>query len=139
MRILWVKAGKLLPVDTGGKIRSSNILRKLARNNPVTTLSYYGGVKDPDYEAMGKAVVSTTIGAEGLDVTSGEIGILADDASSFGDSIITLLKDPRLRRKYERTAAALAARYDWSNIARLFEDVLHDTMRATQTAQLVTS
>ncbi len=26
MKILWVKAGKLLPVDTGGKIRSYNIL-----------------------------------------------------------------------------------------------------------------
>src|SRR5690348_3851647 len=51
MRILWVKAGKLLPVDTGGKIRSFNILKKLARGNAVTILSYYGGAKDPDYEA----------------------------------------------------------------------------------------
>jgi len=51
MRILWVKAGKLLPVDTGGKIRSFNILKKLARNNAVTTLSYYGGIQDQNYEA----------------------------------------------------------------------------------------
>src|SRR5512145_3151501 len=27
MRVLWTKAGKLLPVDTGGKIRSYNLLR----------------------------------------------------------------------------------------------------------------
>ena len=38
MRILWVKAGKLLPVDTGGKIRSFNILRELAATNAVTFL-----------------------------------------------------------------------------------------------------
>jgi glycosyltransferase involved in cell wall biosynthesis len=51
MKILWVKAGKLLPVDTGGKIRSFNILRHLAKKNDVTLLSYYGGRRDPDYEA----------------------------------------------------------------------------------------
>jgi len=51
LRILWVKAGKLLPVDTGGKIRSYNILRHLARSHNVTLLSYYGGRKDQAYEA----------------------------------------------------------------------------------------
>ncbi len=51
LRILWVKAGKLLPLDTGGKIRSYNILRHLARRDEVTLLSYYGGKRDPDYEA----------------------------------------------------------------------------------------
>src|SRR5262245_7438054 len=50
MKILWVKAGKLLPVDTGGKIRSFNILRHLARWNQVTLLSYYGGGRDDTYE-----------------------------------------------------------------------------------------
>ena len=50
MRILWVKAGKLLPVDTGGKIRSFNILRHLACDHEVTPLSYYGGKRDADYE-----------------------------------------------------------------------------------------
>ena len=50
MRILWVKAGKLLPVDTGGKIRSYNILRQLAKQHRVTLLSYYGGQRDESYE-----------------------------------------------------------------------------------------
>ena len=50
MKILWVKAGKLLPVDTGGKIRSYNILRHLAKEHEVTLLSYYGGKRDSDYE-----------------------------------------------------------------------------------------
>jgi len=50
MRILWVKAGKLLPVDTGGRIRSFNILRHLAARNDVTLWSYYFGARDPAYE-----------------------------------------------------------------------------------------
>lgn len=51
MKILWVKAGKLLPVDTGGKIRSYNLLHFLSRDHQVTLLSYYGGQRDLDYEA----------------------------------------------------------------------------------------
>src|SRR5436190_19736587 len=51
MRILWVKAGKLVPVDTGGKIRSYNLLRHLAARHDVTLLSYYGGPRDRTYEA----------------------------------------------------------------------------------------
>src|SRR5262249_51922538 len=50
MKILWVKTGKLVPVDTGGKIRSYNILRKLAGRHKVTFLSYYGGRRDQTYE-----------------------------------------------------------------------------------------
>ena len=39
MRILWVKAGKILPVDTGGRIRSYNILRHLSARNETVFLS----------------------------------------------------------------------------------------------------
>ena len=41
MKILWVKAGGLVPPDTGGKIRSYNILRQLARQHSVTFFSFY--------------------------------------------------------------------------------------------------
>ena len=41
MKILWVKAGGLVPPDTGGKIRSYNILRELARGHSVTFFSFY--------------------------------------------------------------------------------------------------
>jgi polysaccharide biosynthesis protein PslH len=41
MKILWVKAGGLVPPDTGGKIRSYNILRELARRHSVTFCSFY--------------------------------------------------------------------------------------------------
>ena len=51
MRILWVKGGKLLPVNTGGKIRSYNLLRQLAARHEVTLLSYYDGQRDTAYES----------------------------------------------------------------------------------------
>ena len=43
MKILWVKPGKLLPLDTGGKLRTYNILRHLSAGHELTYLSYYGG------------------------------------------------------------------------------------------------
>src|SRR5215471_12799372 len=50
MKILWVKPGKLLPLDTGGKLRTYNILRKLSAMHELTYLSYYGGQRDQAYE-----------------------------------------------------------------------------------------
>ena len=52
MKILWVKEGRLLPVDTGGKIRSYNILRHLAARHELTLLSSYSGGRDEGYEAQ---------------------------------------------------------------------------------------
>jgi glycosyltransferase involved in cell wall biosynthesis len=79
--------------------------------------------------AMGKALISTSIGAEGLDVKNGSDLILADDAAAFADAIILLLRDASLRRQYEQAAAKLAARYDWSNIVQRFAEVLQETSR----------
>jgi polysaccharide biosynthesis protein PslH len=50
VKILWVKPGKLLPLDTGGKLRTYNILRHLSAGHIVTYLSYYGGTRDANYE-----------------------------------------------------------------------------------------
>lgn len=69
MKILWVKGGKILPVDTGGKIRSYNILRHLANRHDVTFLSYYPGARDETYEARLQeqfpGAVPVAIGGEG--------------------------------------------------------------------------
>ena len=94
----------------------------------VVPLRVGGGTRLKIFEAMatGKAVVSTTIGAEGLDVHHGRDILLADDAESFADSIITLLRDEELRARFERAASELAARYDWPIIARRFEETLKE-------------
>ena len=49
--------------------------------------------------AAGVAVVSTSIGAEGLNARDGEHLLLADDAASFAGAIDRLLRDPELRHK----------------------------------------
>jgi glycosyltransferase involved in cell wall biosynthesis len=88
----------------------------------VVPLRIGGGTRLKIYEAMaaGKAVVSTSIGAEGLDVHHGKDIILADQPKAFGDAVIMLLRDEGLRRKYELAAAELAAKYDWSVVAGKF-------------------
>jgi len=97
----------------------------------VVPLRIGGGTRLKIFEAMatGRAVVSTSIGAEGLAVQNGRDLILADDAAIFADAVIRLLSDAALRRRYEQAAAQLAAQYDWSNIAQQFAEVLQKTCR----------
>jgi polysaccharide biosynthesis protein PslH len=92
----------------------------------VVPLRIGGGTRLKIFEAMatGKAVVSTSIGAEGLDVQSGRDLILADDVETFAEATIRLLSDSALRRQYEQAAWRLAAQYDWSKIAQLFAAAL---------------
>ena len=100
----------------------------------VVPLRAGGGTRLKIFEAMatGKAVISTTIGAEGLAVHSGQDLILADDAQAFADATILLLTDAALRRRYEQAAAKLAAQYDWSRIAQHFASVLQKTNNNAQ-------
>jgi glycosyltransferase involved in cell wall biosynthesis len=92
----------------------------------VVPLRVGGGTRLKIYEAMavGKAVVSTSVGAEGLDVHHGRDMILADSPVEFAESVITLLRDPDLRSRQGRAAAEVAANYGWPRIARKFGEVL---------------
>lgn len=103
----------------------------------IVPLRIGGGTRLKIFEAMAmaKALVSTSIGAEGLDVTDGRDLMIADDAPSFAAAIIRLLRDPALRQKYEQAAAALAARYDWSQIAKRFAEVLQNAITSFRSEQ----
>ena len=96
----------------------------------VVPLRIGGGTRLKIFEAMamGKALVSTSIGAEGLDVKHGRDVLLADTPESFSDCVQRLLREPELRRSYERAATSLAARYDWSKITVSFANVLRDSI-----------
>ena len=74
-------------------------------------------------------MVSTTVGAEGLDVTHGRDILLADDASTFGDALVSLLLDDAARTRIGGEAIATASRFDWSVIATDFERVLEQATR----------
>jgi glycosyltransferase involved in cell wall biosynthesis len=92
----------------------------------VVPLRVGGGTRLKIFEAMAaeKAVVSTTVGAEGLDVRDEHDVLLADTPRHFADAVIRLLKDPVRRRQLERAAGETAARHDWSAIALQFEAIL---------------
>ncbi|HKQ08524.1 MAG TPA: glycosyltransferase family 4 protein [Blastocatellia bacterium] len=100
----------------------------------IVPLRIGGGTRLKIYEAMamGKATVSTTIGAEGLDVEDGRDIRLADDAASFAGAIIELVRDDALRQRIEAAAARKAAQYDWSVIAGRFAEILARVARATK-------
>jgi glycosyltransferase involved in cell wall biosynthesis len=103
----------------------------------IVPLRIGGGTRLKIFEAMAmkKALISTSIGAEGLDVTSGKDCLLADDAQTFAAAILAVLRDPALRRTYEDNAAALAARYDWSQISKRFADALDEAVNEAHSAQ----
>jgi polysaccharide biosynthesis protein PslH len=96
----------------------------------VVPLRIGGGTRLKIYEAMAmrKAVVSTTIGAEGLDVTDGRDILLRDDPQSFADGVIELLRDRSMRMKFETAAGELAMRYDWGVVTDRFAEVLAQTV-----------
>ena len=108
----------------------------------IVPLRIGGGTRLKIYEAMatGKAVVSTTVGAEGLDVHSGRDIILADDAKAFSQAVIMLLRDRNLRSRYEKAAAETAAHYDWPAIGERFSAVLQSVAeKKSRTAGAVTA
>jgi glycosyltransferase involved in cell wall biosynthesis len=96
----------------------------------IVPLRIGGGTRLKIYEAMatGKAVVSTTIGAEGLDVQHGRDIMLADDPHSFAQAVIMLLRDRELRARFEKAAAETAARYDWPAIGERFSEILQSVV-----------
>jgi glycosyltransferase involved in cell wall biosynthesis len=73
--------------------------------------------------AAGCAIVSTRMGAQGLNVSSGREVILADDATSFAQGTIALLRDPAHRARLGQAARELVCQqYDWPVIVpRLLE------------------
>ena len=78
--------------------------------------------------AMEKAVVSTSIGCEGLRVTDGEDLLIADKPKDFADRVADVLRDPSLRLRLGRNGRRLVgAEYDWEICAHRLEKVFVET------------
>jgi sugar transferase (PEP-CTERM/EpsH1 system associated) len=93
----------------------------------VVPLRIGGGTRLKIFEAMamGRAVVATTVGAEGLPVKPGEHLLLADEPRTFARAVVRLLRDVGRRRQIEAAARALVVeRYDWSVVAGELNDAL---------------
>ncbi len=97
----------------------------------VLPLRVGGGTRIKIYEAMamGVPVVSTTIGAEGLDVTDGKNILLADNAKGFAAAAVDLLTQPDRARQIAETARHhVAANYSWTRVAGIFSEFCQQTV-----------
>lgn len=90
----------------------------------VVPLRIGGGTRLKIYEAlaMSKAVVSTTIGAEGLPLEEGVHILRADDVDAFAGKVLDLLRDQNMRRELGAAGRRLMEQqYSWSRVAQDFE------------------
>ena len=68
--------------------------------------------------AMGKAIVSTTLGAEGIEAVPGRDLFVEDEPAAFADAVNRLLAEPSLAARIGQSARELAVeRYAWSGAA----------------------
>ncbi|MFL5640126.1 MAG: glycosyltransferase, partial [Gemmatimonadaceae bacterium] len=101
----------------------------------VVPLRIGGGTRLKIFEAMamGKAVVSTTIGAEGLPVTSGRDVVIADEPERFAQAVVHLMRHVPARQAIETAARSLVVeRYDWSAVATDFEEAICRVAKAAR-------
>jgi glycosyltransferase involved in cell wall biosynthesis len=93
----------------------------------VVPLRIGGGTRLKILEAlaMSKAVVSTGVGAEGLEITDGENIMLADTPELFAQKIAILLKDRELNLHLGRNGRKLVEdRYGWNQLAGRLEKAI---------------
>ena len=80
-----------------------------------------------DALASRRAIVSTTMGADGALVRDGEHLVLADDPAAFAAACARLLGDPAERARLGANARRLAEeRYDWRVLGDRYEALLRD-------------
>jgi glycosyltransferase involved in cell wall biosynthesis len=92
-----------------------------------------GGTRLKLTEAMaaGRAVVSTTNGATGVDVTDGEELLIADDPQDFADAIVRLLGDRELRAQLGAVGRKkVVEQYDWHSLGDKYAAMLESVVEA---------
>jgi GT2 family glycosyltransferase/glycosyltransferase involved in cell wall biosynthesis len=90
------------------------------------TASAGTNIKVLEAMAMGRAVVSTPAGVNGLDLKPGTDVIVAANATSFADEIEALSADSARRLEIEKNARQTALRYDWSAIAERQDELYRE-------------
>ena len=92
----------------------------------IVPLRIGGGtrLKILDAMAMGKAVVTTSIGCEGLQVTPGKDVLIADGAEAFSDAVIRVMSDSKLAAQLGANGrVCVEQNYRWVAIAKRMETV----------------
>ena len=88
--------------------------------------------------AMNRAVVSTTIGAEGLPVRTGEHYLAADEPATFAEAVNTLLANAELRKKIGQSADRFVRQnYGSASVARQFEAICQSVVESRRQAAVI--
>lgn len=93
----------------------------------VVPLRVGGGTRIKIFEAMaaGKTIVSTTIGAEGLDVADGENILIADKPADFANAVVSLFLDSDRRERIGRKAREhVQKHYSWAAVTKVLDEAL---------------
>lgn len=99
----------------------------------VVPLRLGGGtrLKIVEAMAMGKAVVSTTLGAEGIEAVPGSDILIEDEPVAFANAVSRLLTEPCLAARIGQSARRLAVeRYAWSGAAQALESFYRRILEA---------
>jgi glycosyltransferase involved in cell wall biosynthesis len=103
----------------------------------VVPLRIGGGtrLKIVEAMAMGKAIVSTSLGAEGIEAVAGRDILIADQPADFAAAVGRLLTEPGLATEIGNSARKLSEqRYAWSAAARVLETFFRQILRTRATA-----
>jgi len=88
-------------------------------------------VKIIDAWGWGVPIVSTTIGAEGIEVRDGENILLADNSADFAAAVARLLQDPALSERLRANGRAwVEERYNWQRIYPAWDEIYRTRMNA---------
>jgi glycosyltransferase involved in cell wall biosynthesis len=100
----------------------------------VVPLRLGGGtrLKIVEAMAMGKAIVSTTLGVEGIEAVPERDLLVEDRPAAFADAVNRLLAEPNLASRLGQSARELAVRqYAWSGAARAVEDFYREILEGS--------
>lgn len=101
-----------------------------ATNVVICPLRIGGGIKVKILEALsaGKAIVSTSVGAQGLDLgTHVQPVVIADEPSGFAKKVIQLLVDPVERSQQEQEALAYSKMLpSWQQVSQQFANYYNE-------------
>jgi glycosyltransferase involved in cell wall biosynthesis len=80
--------------------------------------------------AMERPVVSTSVGAEGIDCRPGHDILLADEPREFADHVVRLLREPDEAARIAAAGRQVAQRYDWQVVAEPLDALYRDAQRS---------
>lgn len=87
------------------------------------------GIKNKLLEAMamGKPIVSSSIGVEGINVISGKNIMVADEPKEFADAVIKLLENRNIRNTMGINARKVVEKdHNWESLAMKIDEIYHE-------------